>query len=810
MVKDKRKNEIHSRTKYIDHSRRFLEWVNNLGFEQTWLGHFVHRMDEKFQVRRLSLLFLFTLVLSSLLFWDIDFPYFVQVGDIATTDIKSPISFQIVDEVASENKRKEADENVPPVFDFDPNVYETITHNIYKSWRLMRKMVRQTDWPTAEWKHAEAVKDFMQHEKLFEEELGHQVSDTVFQWLIERRFNAQLENILIEGVAKWSTHRIVDEVSNLLPNDDSPLIVRVIDRGAGVEEYTAIKGELKFLRKRKNFTFQGVPGEAKLSPKDRKYLNILKRQIMVSNLTFNRQETAERKDKARKSVLPVQLSIAKNQTVVASGAIVQPIHVTLLEEIRNLKSDRRSDFISLVSAMLFMALMLVFFSYIRRFTQKRILVDNKDLAVMGLVTIMVILFMKIFLFMTDAAFVVKYGRLVPSSAFLYAAPLAAGPMLVGLLVSSGEIVFLFTAFLATAGAVMVDFNFAFLMVSLTSGIAAARGVFSCKKRNDIYWAGVRTGAVASLLIAFLTVMQGMGSDGLLNDLMWNVPAGFLGGLLSSMVAMMIVPLLESAFNYVTDVKLLELSNLNHPLMQEMIVKAPGTYHHSLVVGSMVEAAASEIDANALLAKVMAYYHDIGKIPHSQYFIENQRPGNNPHDHISPYMSKTILIAHVKDGAEMGLRHKLGKPIIDGVLQHHGTTLISYFYNKALDEADHNIDQVVEDDFRYPGPKPQFREAALVMLADSIEAAARSLDEPTTARLQNIVKNIIQAKFLDGQLNECNLTLADLSVIERSFCRILLGIYHQRIDYPHMNMSQSNPYKLKDGKSRNDKKGMNSA
>ena len=164
---------------------------------------------------------------------------------------------------------------------------------------------------------------------------------------------------------------------------------------------------------------------------------------------------------------------------------------------------------------------------------------------------------------------------------------------------------------------------------------------------------------------------------------------------------------------------------------------------------------------------------------------------------------------------MGIRHKLGKPIIDGILQHHGTTLISYFYNKALDEANDDIDHVSEDDFRYPGPKPQFREAALVMLADSIEAAARSLDEPTPARLQNIVKNIIQSKFLDGQLNECNLTLADLSVIEKAFKHILLGIYHQRIDYPHMKLGmpvqQSKSSESQSSKSeKSDKKGTHTA
>ena len=246
---------------------------------------------------------------------------------------------------------------------------------------------------------------------------------------------------------------------------------------------------------------------------------------------------------------------------------------------------------------------------------------------------------------------------------------------------------------------------------------------------------------------------------------------------------MFVPLLENIFHYTTDVKLLELSNLNHPLLKTMIVKAPGTYHHSMLVGSMVEAAAEEIGANPLLGKVMCYYHDIGKMEHSNYFIENQKQGQNPHDHISPFMSKTLLIAHVKDGVEMGMNYKLGKPIIDGIIQHHGTTLISYFYNKALDMKNDEDADFSEDEFRYPGPKPQFSESALCMLADSIEAASRSLDDPSPQRLQNIVRNIIQRKFSDGQLDECNLSLKDITKIENAFIRILLGIYHQRIDYP---------------------------
>ena len=289
--------------------------------------------------------------------------------------------------------------------------------------------------------------------------------------------------------------------------------------------------------------------------------------------------------------------------------------------------------------------------------------------------------------------------------------------------------------------------------------------------------------VNAAVLTTVSFLQPPGETPLTTLLAWNIPLGLAGGLGSSLVAMALIPLFETIFNYTTDIKLLELASLNHPLMKELIAKAPGTYHHSLMVGSMSEAAAEEIGANPLLAKVMAYYHDIGKMDHAQYFIENQRGGVNPHDHISPNMSKTILISHVKDGAELGLKHKLGRAIVDGILQHHGTTLISYFYNKACEEQDVDIDCVQENDFRYPGPKPQFKEAALLMLADSIEAASRSLDEPTPGRLTSLVRNIIQAKFLDGQLEECDLTLKDLSVIEDSYRRVILGIYHQRIDYP---------------------------
>ena len=780
-------DEVHTRTRYLDHSRRFLEWVDSLGFEHSPLGRLAHHLDQKLGIRRISLLFLFTLSLSFLLFYDFEFPYQVNVGNVASNDINSPISFTVVDEIATERKRLEAESSMPPVFDYYPDVYENVYNRIYKSFRQMREHVRETEWPESTAKLEEVVKSFFKFKEDFEKNLGAEVPSRLFDWLVTQKFSVHTENVTIEALARWSRTRIADSPERVLRADDNSAIIRPVDAGAVGEEFTISRDDVLDLRQRSRFSLDGLQIATTLSRTGQDHVRKLAHSLLVPNLTFNRQETESRRRKARESVLPVQISIKKNQTIVSAGSVIQPIHVTILSEIRNLKSDRRTDFIALVSAILFVVLILVFFSYFRRFTQNRVRVELKDILVMGAVTFIVVAMTKIFLFMTDASFMLKYGGVIPPMVFLFAAPVAAGPMMVGLLITSGEVVWLFTTFLATVLAIMVDMNFPFLVVSIIGGIAAARGVYACKKRNDIYKAGIRAGIVNALSITFILTLMKLGEPGLGEELLWTVPAGFFGGLASSLVAMMLIPLLETVFNYTTDVKLLELSNLNHVLMKEMMVKAQGTYHHSLSVGAMVESAAEEIGANALLGKVMAYYHDIGKMEHAQYFIENQRPGYNPHDHISPYMSKTILIAHVKDGAELGLKHKLGKPIIDGILQHHGTTLISYFYNKALEEQDEDIDHVEESDFRYPGPKPQFREAALVMLADSIEAAARSMSEPTAARLTALVKNIIQNKFIDGQLDECNLTLKDLSVIEEAFKRTLLSIYHQRIDYPHMHL-----------------------
>jgi cyclic-di-AMP phosphodiesterase PgpH len=267
-------------------------------------------------------------------------------------------------------------------------------------------------------------------------------------------------------------------------------------------------------------------------------------------------------------------------------------------------------------------------------------------------------------------------------------------------------------------------------------------------------------------------------DVFLREGMW----GLASGILSSAIVMIILPVFEFLFEITTDITLLELSDLNRPLLRRMVLEAPGTYHHSLMVGNLAEAASDAIGANSLLARVGAYYHDIGKIEKSEYFSENETECKSHHEGLTPSMSALIITSHVKDGVEIAKKYKLNRTITDFIAQHHGTGLIYYFYQRALEKVDDD-DALKEEGFRYPGPKPQTKEAAIVLLADSVEAASRALDDPTPARIESLVQKIINNKFIDSQLDECELTLKDMHKISKSFVRILTGTFHTRVEYP---------------------------
>jgi len=313
----------------------------------------------------------------------------------------------------------------------------------------------------------------------------------------------------------------------------------------------------------------------------------------------------------------------------------------------------------------------------------------------------------------------------------------------------------------------------------------------CENRSIILKAGLYAASITALLVIMLGLFFGHPEGHVTAQIAFIL----LSGVISSFLALGILPLIENVFDYTTDIKLLELANLENPLLEDMMLNAPGTYHHSIVVGNLSKAASESIGAHPLLTRVAAYYHDIGKLKMPHYYIENRPGSEDAHEGLTPNMSALIILSHVKEGVDLAHEYKIGTKITDIIRQHHGTSLVSYFYSVAKEKEDPNLHVIEEKDFRYAGPKPQTKEAGIIMLADAVEAASRTLEDPTPKRIESHVQNIIENIFLDGQLDECELTLKDLHAIQKSFIAILIGIFHHRIDYPERTTNGGTDKKL---------------
>jgi putative nucleotidyltransferase with HDIG domain len=476
------------------------------------------------------------------------------------------------------------------------------------------------------------------------------------------------------------------------------------------------------------------------------------------------------------TVRPVLFKLQKGEMVVRVGERINPEQAHKLAAIYGNQQSGSGIFTALGT----FVLIIILFYFPFRFACKNIRKfnpSNKDVLILSLLVTISFVSFKTALLITH-----NIGAVFPSvdaSNYFYLFPFAAGAMVVRIFINS-EVALVYCAILAPLLGIMFENSMQVVIYSLLGGIIGAHGVRHCTSRGTIYTAGMKVSVVnLALALAFQTFNNAIFTTQTLYVTLFALFSGIIcAGFVSSFI-----PLVETLFQYTTDIKLLELANLNSPVLRELMVKAPGTYHHSIVVGNLVEAAAESIGANPLLARVSAYYHDIGKASKPLYFIENQGGEENRHDKLTPSMSALILISHIKDGAEIARENRLGQPIIDIIRQHHGTALIKFFYERAKSQAAATGQAVEENEFRYPGPKPQTREAGIVMLADCVEAASRTLINPTSDRIQGLVQKLINNVFIDGQLDECELTLKNLHEIARSFTGILNGIFHHRIDYP---------------------------
>ncbi|GFP77036.1 HD family phosphohydrolase [Clostridium fungisolvens] len=476
-----------------------------------------------------------------------------------------------------------------------------------------------------------------------------------------------------------------------------------------------------------------------------------------ANLFFDKDKTEEKKKEAIKEVAPIV--IKKNQTIIKEGEPATEDQIKILGSLGLLNNSGINIIIYLSTAVFVAAILSLQYRYLNKY-YKNIYEDNSKLLLINIVNITSLILAR---------------TLAIISPFLI--PLACAPILLTLLINYkvSLVLSLFNCILI-AGA--VNFNPEVIVLAALNSIIGATSLRKIEQRNDILYSTL----FLSIIVAIVSFTQGMILSNNILDVLLKSGFVIIGCLFSGVMAVGLLPFFESTFDVVTTVKLLELSNPNNPLLKKLLMEAPGTYHHSMMVANLSEVAAEEVGGNPVLARIGSYYHDVGKTRRPYFFKENQIGKENPHDKITPNLSTLIIISHVKDGLELAREYNLPQVIRDIIEQHHGTTLVKYFYVTMKNNAE-NSDEIKEEDFRYPGPKPESKEAGIIMLADSVEASVRSISDPTKGKIEEMVNKIVKDKLFSGELDNCDLTLKDINKISKCFLKVLNGIYHQRIEYP---------------------------
>lgn len=685
-----------------------------------------------------------------------------KAGDIATSDIRAPQDYLVEDRALTEQRRKEAGNNAPIIYNLNDRVPTYITDKLEQVLVEIRKEHTAKNRMSMEEWHRRLV-------PMLDTELGEGDIRALIRIRSDKAFLTDTRDLLNElyqrkivldgKVFQTDSQRGIE----ILDNNG-----RLISRDAASINYTEIGDARRIVA---GWKFSGLAEAG-----DAGRISAVIARILLPNLFFNREASEARAKTAMEAVRPILFKVKKGEMIVRVG---ERISAEQSQKLRTIFQEKSSGSRLFAAAGIF-ALIMVLFYFPYRFALKNIRKfnpSNKDILIISL-----LITGSFTIFKTALLISHNIGPVFPTvdtNNYFYLFPFAAGAMIVRVFINS-EVALVYCAILAPLLGIMFDSNMFVVIYTMLGSIVGAHGMRQCSDRGTIYAAGLKVSVVnLAMALAFQTFNNNLFS-------MQTVYIAFfslVGGVLCAGLVSGFIPLIETLFHYTTDIKLLELANLNSPILRDLMVNAPGTYHHSVVVGNLVEAAAESINANPLLARVAAYYHDIGKISKPQYFIENQAGDENRHDKLTPSMSALILISHIKEGAELAREKRLGQPIVDIIRQHHGTGLIKFFYDRARTQAEANGQTAAEKDFRYPGPKPQTREAGIVMLADCVEAASRTLVNPTPDRIQGMVQKIINNIFIDGQLEECELTLKNLHEIAKSFNRILNGIFHHRIDYP---------------------------
>ncbi|BDU92923.1 HD family phosphohydrolase [Clostridium perfringens] len=642
--------------------------------------------------------------------------YDLKVGDIPKSDIKA--HREIIDESATEARKKEAEEKVDKQYSLRTDVQKQSEEKIKGFFSSVEKVLAQ-DKPEEEKAKLIPRAPF----KITDAQANKIAS-------MNEQSTKKLESVCIDGLNKAYEAPIEDG------NEQ--------DLKEAKKEYTDFISSSDLSDSEKAIALNFV-------------------NVVEPNFFYDKEKTDELIKETLKQVPPVM--IKKNQIVVSEGEPVTAHQLELLGTLGLLSDSASALYIYIALGVLVIIVMYLQYGYIHKY-YPAINKEFSKIVMISILNVFPVILARLFGMMSN-----------------YIIPLACMPMLITLLLNYKiSLVFSMLNVILIGGA--VGFNPNIIILAILNVVLGGTLLRKMQQRNDILYSSITVAVLSSIL----TFSVGTLTTNNFMEILADSTFAAAGAILSGILTIGVLPFFESTFDIVTNAKLLELSNPNNPLLKKLLMEAPGTYHHSILVANLAELAAEQVGGNPLLARIGAYYHDVGKTKRPYFFRENQFGKKNPHDRLKPEVSSKIIISHVKEGSELAKEYNLPKTIHDFIVTHHGETLVKYFYLTVKNNSE-NPEEVKEEDFKYPGPKPMSKEQGIVMLADSTEAAVRSINEPTEEKIEKMVNNIIDDKLASGQLDNCDLTLGDISKIKKCFLKALNGIHHERIEYPDDNKKE---------------------
>ncbi|ABS26913.1 metal dependent phosphohydrolase [Anaeromyxobacter sp. Fw109-5] len=702
------------------------------------------------------------------------------LGLPAPATIKADRDYDIVDAEATARRRAEASFAERPVYDHDSGAADEAVARVHAAFELMRgeeEALREAA-PAGPRDGRELERRYAVQRDAFVARLQVLVEDGALSALAQARFSEAIERDLAALALKGLEGLVVEDAKLLPAGRDPAFALRTFRDGRLKGERTL--ADLSFVRtveRARDEVARTATARLERYPAAvRAAIQRLAVAMVRPTLVHNQAETERRKADAAARVKPVVIPVKRGEKIIGDGERLETRHLVVLDGIRAQRRGEDIAHVRLGGGALVGLVVLLLWGYARR-NFPRFRPARRDAILMAALLLGTLALGFVGFTVADALHERFTG--LPPPSLQYLVPFAAGAMIVRQVLAA-ETALLFSLAAGLSAGLLAGQSMSFAVYATLTSLAAAGLVPGSRDRAGLFRAGLAVGLVGAAVTVAIGLHGGKGAA----EISVAAGAALAGGALLLPVAVVgILPAVEGLFGYVTDVKLLELANLNHPALKELIVQAPGTYHHAILMGSMVEAAAQAIGANPLLAKVCAYYHDLGKIRNPAFFAENQR-GENRHDTLAPSMSALIIKRHVTDGLELARQWRLPKVVADAIPQHQGTRLVGYFWARAQKQAAEGRGAPPDEAlFRYAGPKPQSRETALVMIADSCEASSRALADPTEEALRALVSRRVNEIFSEGQLDECELTLRDLNAIAGAMVSALEAIYHTRPAYP---------------------------